>query len=240
MADLTAHLPVEQAVACYAALRKAVNDVWTQLEPVRRGQGEIMADTLVERLTGQAQAEDIDVQVQIVVPVESLLDPDSTLPAEIPGYGPVPVDVLRTGVGRKAWRRLITRDGIVIGGDSVQRGFTGVLAELIRIRDGDRCTATYCDAPLRHFDHVIRWRDGGRTTFDNGRGLCAFHNHLREIGTTASRPRTQRARRPSERVPSRVRPPGRPRNSLESPGSAATGMNTRAGNPARSRAKPNN
>ena len=54
MADLTAHLPVEQAVACYAALRKAVNEVWAQPEPVFRGQGQIMADTLVERLTGQA------------------------------------------------------------------------------------------------------------------------------------------------------------------------------------------
>jgi hypothetical protein len=197
-------------VACYAALRKAVHDVWTQPEPVLRGQGEIMADTLVERLTGQAKAEDIDVEVQIVVPVEALIDPDSPLPAEIPGHGPIPVDLLGTGEGRKTWRRLFTRDGVVIGGDSVQRCFTGVLAELVKIRDGGRCTAPYCDAPIRHIDHIIRWRDGGRTTFDNGRGLCAFHNHLREIGTTSSRPPDQRVRRPARRVASRVRSPSRP------------------------------
>src|SRR5215212_788502 len=94
MADLTAHLPVEQAVACYAALRKAVNEVWVQPEPVLRGQGQIMADTLVERLTGQATAEDVDIAVHIMVPVEALLDPNCPLPAEIPGYGPVPVDLL--------------------------------------------------------------------------------------------------------------------------------------------------
>src|SRR5688500_14347362 len=146
MADLTAHLPVEQAVACYAALRKAVNEVWVKPEPVLRGQGQIMADTLVERLTGQATAEDVDFAVHIVVPVESLPDPDSPLPAEIPGHGPVPVDLLATGAGRKTWRRLITRDGIVIGGDSVQRNFRGVLADLIRMRDGGRCTAPFCDA----------------------------------------------------------------------------------------------
>lgn len=233
MADLTAHLPVEQAVSCYAALRKAVNDVWVQPEPVVRGQGEIMADTLVERLTGRAKAEDIDVEVQIVVPVEALIDPDSPLPAEIPGHGPIPVDLLATGEGRKVWRRLFTRDGVVIGGDSVQRNFTGVLADLIKTRDGGRCTAPYCDAPLRHIDHIIRWRDGGRTEFANGRGLCAFHNHLREIGTTASRPRKQRKRRPPKRAPSRVRPPGRPHDSVKTPGRAATDARGGPGNPAR-------
>jgi len=209
-------------VSCYAALRKAVHDVWVQSEPVLRGQGEIMADTLVERLTGQAKAEDIDVEVQIVVPVEALLDPTSPLPAQIPGHGPIPVDLLATGEGRKVWRRLFTRDGIVIGGDSVQRTFTGALASLIKTRDGGRCTAPYCDAPIRHIDHIIRWSDGGRTEFDNGRGLCEFHNHLREIGTTASRPRQQRKRRPSQEAASRVRPPGRPYDSVKTRGCAAT------------------
>jgi hypothetical protein len=226
MADLTAHLPVEQAVSCYAALRKAVHDVWVQPEPVMRGQGEIMADTLVERLTGQARAEDIDIEVQIVVPVEALLDPASPLPAQVPGHGPIPVALLATGEGRKTWRRLVTRDDIVIGGDSTQRTFTGVLASLIRTRDGGRCTAPYCDAPIRHIDHIIRWRDGGRTEFNNGRGLCEFHNHLREIGTTASRPRRQRKRRPSPEVASRVRPPGRPHHSVKTPGRAPTEART--------------
>jgi hypothetical protein len=226
MADLTAHLPVEQAVACYAALRKAVHEVWAQSEPVFRGQGQIMADTLVERLTGQASAEDVDIQVQVMVPFEALLDPDSPLPAEIPGHGPVPVDLLATGKGRKTWRRLITRDGIVIGGDSVQRNFTGVLADLIYARDGGRCTAPYCDAPIGQHDHIIRWRHGGRTELDNGRGLCIFHNHLREIGTTAGRPRRQRKRRPSTAVASRERPPGRPHHSVKNPGSAATETRT--------------
>ena len=54
MSFLTGHLPVEQGVACLAALRlhtdalKAVGDARTR--------GQIMADTLVERITGQATA----------------------------------------------------------------------------------------------------------------------------------------------------------------------------------------
>ncbi len=183
MADLIAHLPVEEAVVCYAALAKAVNEVWARPEPVTRSRGQIMADTLVERITGHAIG-DLDVEVQIVVPVEALLDPTSPLPAQVPGHGPVPAalarDLITTGTGRKAWRRLLTRDGIVIGGDSRQRVFTGRLAEVIRARDGHRCREPYCDAPIRHLDHIRRWSEGGRTSFENGRGLCAFHNLVRE------------------------------------------------------------
>jgi hypothetical protein len=185
MADLRARLPVEQAVACYAALAAAVNQVAVQAEPVTRGRGQIMADTLVERLTGQTLATDIPVQIQIVVPVEALIDPASPLLAQIPGHGPIPVDLL-TGDGRKTWRRLVTRDGIVIGGDTRRRLFTGRLAALIRARDGHRCREPYCDAPIRHIDHIRRWSEGGRTEFANGRGLCAFHNQVRETpGWTA-------------------------------------------------------
>ncbi|MHA6785160.1 DUF222 domain-containing protein [Pseudonocardia saturnea] len=186
MANLTAHLPVEQAVACYAALAAAVNQVAVQPEPVTRGRGQIMADTLVERLTGQALASDVAVEIQIVVPVEALVDPGSPLPAQVPGHGPVPVDLLTTGEGQKTWRRLVTREGIVIGGDSRRRLFTGRLAALIRARNGGRCREPYCDAPIRHIDHIRRWTDGGRTEYENGRGLCAFHNHVRETrGWTA-------------------------------------------------------
>jgi hypothetical protein len=153
-------------------------------EPLTRGRGQIIADTLVERVTGQALAGAVNVEVQIVVPVEALLDPAAQQPAEVPGHGPLPAglvsDLLSTTAGRKAWRRLVTRDGVVIGGDSRQRNFTGTLATLIRARDGLRCREPFCDAPIRHIDHIRRWTDGGRTTFDNGRGLCAFHNHVRE------------------------------------------------------------
>jgi hypothetical protein len=122
----------------------------------------------------------VNVEIQVLVPLDALLCPDSPLPAELPGHGPLPLDFILTTKGRKAWRRLITRDGIIIGGDTRQRTFTGNLARLLRARDGNRCTEPYCDAPARHLDHIRRWADGGRTDFDNGRALCEFHNHVRE------------------------------------------------------------
>ena len=182
MTDLTAHLPAEQGAACYAALQKAFNEVSVNPAPLTRSRGQVMADTLVERVTGQAAAEDVNVEVQVVVPIEALIDPDShPLPAEIPGHGPVPVDVITTTAGKKAWRRLVTRKGIVVGGDSRRRAFPGVLAELIRARDRWRCSESYCDSPARETDHIVRVADGGPTDFEHGRATCQFHNLLREL-----------------------------------------------------------
>src|SRR6201999_2024101 len=104
-------------VACYAALHKAANDLAASPAPLTRSRGQVMADTLVERITGQATADEVSIEVQVLVPVEALIDPDSPLPAEIPGYGPIPADLLRTSEGCTTWRRLITREGIIIGGD---------------------------------------------------------------------------------------------------------------------------
>jgi Domain of unknown function (DUF222) len=56
MAYLSALLPAEQGIACLGALAKAAQAAAVSPDPVTRGRGEIMADTLVERLTGQTVA----------------------------------------------------------------------------------------------------------------------------------------------------------------------------------------
>ncbi|MFR9801253.1 HNH endonuclease [Pseudonocardia sp. RS010] len=181
MAMLRAYLPVEQGVACYAALRKSVTEHWVSPEPVTRTRAQIMADTLVERLTGTAPTAPMaTVEIQVLVPLDTLVAADGPLPVELPGFGPVPAEFL-VEPGRCTWRRLITEDGVVIGADSRRRTFTGVLADVIRSRDRGRCTAPHCDAPIQHLDHLHRWSEGGRTTLDNGAGRCAFHNLVREI-----------------------------------------------------------
>lgn len=54
MSVLAGFLPVQQGVACYAALRKRTDELVAAGDVRTRGQ--IMADTLVERLTGQVLA----------------------------------------------------------------------------------------------------------------------------------------------------------------------------------------
>lgn len=193
MTNLTGFLPVEQGVACYAALTRHTDAVIGAGDGRTRDQ--IMADTMVERLTGQAAATDVGVEVQIVLPVEALLDPDSPRTAAVTGHGPLPArlahDIIAATTGRRWWRRLFTapttgpatvgQPGPIVGGDPRRRRFDGWLAALIGARDGGRCRDPFCDAPIRHTDHIIRHRDGGPTSLTNGRGVCARGNYVREM-----------------------------------------------------------
>jgi hypothetical protein len=69
--------------------------------------------------------------------------------------------------------------------DSRARIFPAGLRRFIQARD-DTCRTPWCDAPIRHLDHIIPWHDGGHTTQANGAGLCEACNHTKETpGWTA-------------------------------------------------------
>ena len=87
MSYLTAHLPVSQGVAAYAALTK-------HADPLRaagdeRSRGQIMADTLVERITGQATAEAVPVEIRLVMTDQALVGSfeSGAAAAEVERYG---------------------------------------------------------------------------------------------------------------------------------------------------------
>ena len=184
MAVLTGYLPAEQGVACLAALKRHTDTLRAKGD--QRTRDQIMADTLVERLTGQTAATDVNLEVQLLMPLGSLLNPTDHTPAELAGHGPIPAGIARhilgTSEGCRWWRRLFTapNGGPVVGGDPFRRRFDGWLARLIQLRDRT-CRDPYCDAPIRHLDHVHRRTDGGPTTLANGRGLCERGNYVREL-----------------------------------------------------------
>jgi hypothetical protein len=184
MAILSGVLPVEQGVACLAALRTHTDSVKDTGDA--RSRGQIMADTLVERITGQVAATDVSVEVAIVVPVDALVGAGTATTAEVVGFGPIPAelakDVLAGSRGRRWWRRLFTGPhGGVVGGDRARRCFDGTLAALVGYRDGGRCREPFCDAPAREVDHIVPHRSGGPTTFTNGRSACVRSNQVREM-----------------------------------------------------------
>jgi hypothetical protein len=183
MAYLTALLPVEQGVAVHAALRRAAD---TNTDSRNRGQ--VMADTLVERVTGQRSAAAVPVAVNLVISDEALLGGAAT-PAGIVDYGPIPAEVGRqlvlnamndekiTATLRRLYASPTT--GQLVALESRSRIFPKGLARFIGLRD-QRCRTPYCDAPVRHRDHATPWRRGGTTDADSGLGLCEQCNYTKE------------------------------------------------------------
>ena len=183
MTYLTALLPVAHGVAAYAALRRAADTTSDG-----RSRGQVMADTLIERLTGRAAAVPTPIAVNLVLTDETLLGGADDA-AEISGYGPIPASVARTlitraGTGRRSratLRRLYAHPatGALTAMESRARIFPRALATFIELRDG-RCRTPYCDAPIRHHDHAQPWARGGPTTADNGLGLCENCNYTKQ------------------------------------------------------------
>jgi len=97
MAFLSALLPCEQGVAAYAALLRHADALIGGGDPRTRGQ--IMADTLVERVTGQAAADDVSAEIGLIMTDAALFSGDDS-PAELTGFGPVPADIAR-GLARR-------------------------------------------------------------------------------------------------------------------------------------------
>jgi hypothetical protein len=231
MARLTALLPVAQGVAAYAALTRHADTARSHGD--ERSRGAIMADQLVENITGTPGGAS-SIEVQLVMTDRTLFQGDSE-PARLAGYGTVPAHWARqtilgglgalevpgvrggpegiaagavadrtpgTGTARggapdtecngssdiEVWlRRLYTAPGTgdLLALDSKARLFPPGLRRFLQIRD-DTCRTPYCDAPIRHHDHIIPWHQDGPTTSNNGQGLCEACNHTKETpGWTA-------------------------------------------------------
>ena len=182
MVWLTALLPVAQGVACYAGLRAAADSA--RATGSERSRGQVMADTLVERVTGRSEALGSPVTINLVMTDTSLLDNDAE-PALVQGYGPVPAGVARRLVSEsdQAWvRRLYTApvSGQLVAMESRSRLFPEGLATLVALRD-QICRTPWCDAPIRHIDHVFPAGEGGATSRVNGQGLCEACNYLLQV-----------------------------------------------------------
>ena len=190
MSYLTGLLPVREGVAVFAALTAHADSLRGAGD--ERSRSQIMADTLVERVTGQASASAVPVEVQLVMTDGSLLGGDAQ-PAHVDGYGPVPAPLARRWLRdteAAVWsRRLYTspRSSELAAMDSSRRAFSGNLRRFIGIRDG-LCRTPWCGAPIRHLDHAHRATDGGKTSVGNGQGLCEACNLAKDAVGWRSRP----------------------------------------------------
>lgn len=183
MTFVSALLPVAQGVSVYASLKRAADTTFDD-----RSRQQIMADTMVERVTGQATADATPIAVDVVLSDATLTGGED--PALIPGYGPIPAEVacrlIRKGVddpaSKATLRKLYARPGTgaLVAMESRARAFPKGLAKFLGLRD-QRCRTPYCDAPIRHLDHITPAAQGGSTSGDNGQGLCEHCNYVKEL-----------------------------------------------------------
>lgn len=214
MVYLSALLPVHEGVAAYAALDRAAGARRSAPGGDPRSRGQIMADTLVELVTGQAIANDVPIEINLLMTDTTLLGGrddsarigDQIIPGAIARHlalhtttGPdTPSAATGATIGPGSdgpprevgrWiRRLYTtghRDRL----DRVdlrRRCFTGAARRYIRLRD-QHCRTPWCDAPIRDIDHATPYADGGQTTIGNGVGHCTRFNLAKEIPGWTSR-----------------------------------------------------
>lgn len=116
--------------------------------------------------------------------------------AHLEGFGPIPAELAREIVAgacerdEVVWlRRLYAapETGELVSMDARGRLFRGSLARFISLRD-QTCRTPWCDAPIRHTDHVRPAHADGPTAGANGQGLCEACNQAKEAPGWRARP----------------------------------------------------
>jgi hypothetical protein len=116
--------------------------------------------------------------------------------AHLDGFGPIPAELAREIVWGAATReeeisirRLYTSPtaGELVAMESTARTFRSNLATFVRLRD-QVCRTPWCDAPVRHVDHVVDAATDGPTSSRNGQGLCEACNYAKTAHRWRARP----------------------------------------------------
>ena len=193
MTYLTALLPVSQGVAVYAALTASADQARAAGDP--RSKGQLMADLLYARTTGngvgsQTEPPPVPVAVNITVPEATLAGSHDPAVASGPGVPAevLPAEIARILIGRSveagvaAWFRQlrVNPHGRLVAMTSKQRQFPSALADFLTLRGLGICATPWCDAPVRHSDHIRPVDERGPTTEVNGQGLCEACNHAKQ------------------------------------------------------------
>jgi hypothetical protein len=194
MTWLTALLPVKDGVAVYATLTREADRA--RADGDERSRGQVMADALVDSVLGATRDRPASPVALGLVMSDAALLAGADDQAHLDGFGPIPAELAReivcdalTEEEVVTIRRLYTSPttGELVDMESASRTFRGSLARFVRLRDRT-CRNPWCDAPVRHVDHVQSHAEGGPTSAHNGEGLCEACNYAKEAPGWRARP----------------------------------------------------
>ncbi|MGW5148015.1 HNH endonuclease [Rhodococcus koreensis] len=195
MAYLSVLMPVEQAVCVQATLGRDADSLIATGNSGGRTRNQLMVDLLFARGTGADVGSGVPVAVNLVLSDETLLAGGHEA-AQLQGFGPVPAGIARQlvadaidGDTGTSLRRVYTcpQSGTLTAMESQSRTFPKSLRKLIDFRD-QTCRTPWCDAPIRHHDHIRSHGKSGATSADNGSGLCEACNYTKEGDGWTARP----------------------------------------------------
>ena len=176
-ATLAAVLPEECAQRVYrrlTAIARGLDDPGDD-----RGMDAKRADLLVDLLLGTMLSQTTGVEMQVTIPIASLLGLAEGL-GEVPGLGPIPAEVARGLAADARWRAWLTdAEGTVVATSSTTYRPSAALARLVRARHpecrmpGCRRSADACD-----LDHAVEW-PRGETSAENLGPLCRRHHVMK-------------------------------------------------------------
>ena len=171
-ATLAAILPEEAAHRIYrrlTAVARGLDDPDCEVDAKR-------ADVLVDFLLGTMLSQATGVEVQVTIPVSSLLGADDG-PGDVPGLGLIPAGVARELAADAQWRALLTdATGTVVATSAGAYRPGAALARLVRARHPE-CRMPGCRRPPSDcdLDHATPWPTGP-TSAGNLGPLCRRHH----------------------------------------------------------------
>lgn len=219
MATISAYMPATEARLVHKRL---------SLEAERRvvagrkwPHGAHMADVLHDAvLRPEGTAAQVTIDVGVIITDRALFHPGIGDVAQIEGYGPVPAEAVRAQLLavtaepgpaqrdpfetdgpaiRAVIRRLYTHPttGELVAMDSRARAFPTAMARFLTWRDTS-CRGPFCNASIRHHDHVTPHSRGGPTSLDNGQDSCVHCNQKEDDALSVER--VEDPERPGHRV----------------------------------------
>jgi len=219
MATISAYMPAIEARLIH---KRLMLEAERRVVAGKKGpHGAHMADVLHDAvLAPENGAGQVTLDVGVIITDRALFHPGSGDVAQIEGYGAVPADAVRAqllavtadpahsqqdpfGADGPAIRAVIRRlythpaTGELVAKDSRARAFPAAMARFLTWRDTS-CRGPFCNASIRHHDHVTPYARGGPTSLDNGQDACAHCNQKEDDALVVER--VEDPERPGHRV----------------------------------------